>query len=196
MYLPKGVFLYREGCKKEPVGKELANPTGAAEPLHRAQLSRYTLSCYLYHSLQIGVGASLKSRISQGEGTRGQHHGPRWDQSAARRCARTIPTSVSSVAVRRLQRQGQMQGVGGEGAGASGGDRAARAEAALRMVSPEGEEPDWDKLGARGLLPKPGFKVLPRRWVVERSFAWTGQNRTMSKDYERLPETGEVFSCT
>jgi putative transposase len=57
----------------------------------------------------------------------------------------------------------------------------------------EGEEPDWDDLRARGLLPKPGFKVLPRRWVVERSFAWTGQNRRMSKDYERLPETGEVF---
>jgi putative transposase len=59
--------------------------------------------------------------------------------------------------------------------------------------APEGEEPDWDDLRARGLLPEPGFKVLPRRWVVERSFAWTGQNRRMSKDYERLPETGEVF---
>jgi putative transposase len=45
---------------------------------------------------------------------------------------------------------------------------------------------------ARGLLPEPGFRVLPRRWVVERSFAWTGQNRRMSKDYERLPETAEV----
>jgi putative transposase len=59
--------------------------------------------------------------------------------------------------------------------------------------APEGEEPDWDDLRARGLLPEPGFKVLPRRWVVERSFAWTGQNRRMSKDYERLPETGEAF---
>jgi putative transposase len=43
-------------------------------------------------------------------------------------------------------------------------------------------------------LPEPGFKVLPRRWVVERSFVWTGQNRRrMSKDYERLPETGEAL---
>ena len=33
--------------------------------------------------------------------------------------------------------------------------------------APEGEEPDWDDLRARGLLPQPGFKVLPRRWVVE-----------------------------
>src|SRR3954468_19561359 len=46
---------------------------------------------------------------------------------------------------------------------------------------------------ARGLLAEPGFKVLPRRWVVERSFSWTGQNRRMSKDYERLPETGETL---
>ncbi len=29
----------------------------------------------------------------------------------------------------------------------------------------EGEEPDWEKL--KELLPKPGFKVLPRRWVIE-----------------------------
>ena len=34
---------------------------------------------------------------------------------------------------------------------------------------------------------------LPRRWVVERTFAWLGQNRRMSKDYERLPQTGEAF---
>jgi putative transposase len=38
-----------------------------------------------------------------------------------------------------------------------------------------------------------GFIVLPRRWVVERSFSWMGQNRRMSKDYERVPETGEAF---
>jgi putative transposase len=59
--------------------------------------------------------------------------------------------------------------------------------------APEGEEPYWDDLRARGLLPEAGFKVLPRRWVVERSFAWTGQNRRMSKDYERVPESGEAF---
>jgi putative transposase len=33
--------------------------------------------------------------------------------------------------------------------------------------TPEGEEPDWEDLRARGLLAEPGFKVLPRRWVVE-----------------------------
>jgi putative transposase len=47
-----------------------------------------------------------------------------------------------------------------------------------------------------GVEPPPypkGFIVLPRWWVVERSFSWTGQNRRMSKDYERVPETGEAF---
>jgi putative transposase len=33
----------------------------------------------------------------------------------------------------------------------------------------------------------PGFVVQPRRWVVERSFAWLGLNRLLSKEYERLP---------
>jgi putative transposase len=32
-----------------------------------------------------------------------------------------------------------------------------------------------------------------RRWVVERTFSWIDQNRRMSKDYERLTETSEVF---
>ena len=37
------------------------------------------------------------------------------------------------------------------------------------------------------------FGDLPRRWVVERTFSWLGQNRRMSKDYERLAETSEAF---
>ena len=38
-----------------------------------------------------------------------------------------------------------------------------------------------------------GFVVLPRRWVVERTFAWLGRYRRLSKDYEELPETGEAM---
>ena len=38
-----------------------------------------------------------------------------------------------------------------------------------------------------------GFRVLPRRWVVERTFAWLGRNRRLSKDYERLCETTETW---
>jgi putative transposase len=41
--------------------------------------------------------------------------------------------------------------------------------------------------------PRPTFTVLPRRWVVERTFAWLGQNRRLSKDYERLCETSEAM---
>ena len=36
---------------------------------------------------------------------------------------------------------------------------------------------------------KTGFVLLPRRWVVERSFAWATRFRRLAKDYERLPET-------
>lgn len=38
-----------------------------------------------------------------------------------------------------------------------------------------------------------GFSVLPRRWVVERTFGWLYQSRRLSKDYERLPETSEAL---
>ena len=36
---------------------------------------------------------------------------------------------------------------------------------------------------------KRGFVLLPRRWVVERSFAWMTRFRRLARDYERLPET-------
>jgi putative transposase len=52
----------------------------------------------------------------------------------------------------------------------------------------EGKEVDWQRL-----MPPRGFRVLPRRWVVERTFAWISHNRRMSKDYERLCATGEAF---
>jgi putative transposase len=37
------------------------------------------------------------------------------------------------------------------------------------------------------------FAVLPKRWIVERTFAWLGRCRRLSKDYEALPETGEAW---
>jgi transposase len=38
-----------------------------------------------------------------------------------------------------------------------------------------------------------GFVVLPRRWVVERTFCWFGRNRRLAKDYENLAETLAAF---
>jgi putative transposase len=47
---------------------------------------------------------------------------------------------------------------------------------------------DWD-----AIIPK-GFRgVLPRRWVIERTFGWLLQSRRLSKDYERLCETSEAL---
>jgi putative transposase len=57
-----------------------------------------------------------------------------------------------------------------------------------REWAKEGVTVDWHKL-----LPPQGFVVLPRRWVVERTFSWIDQNRRMSKDYERLAATSEAF---
>jgi transposase len=59
-----------------------------------------------------------------------------------------------------------------------------------------GDEPAADA-AARGIrlevvkLPeaKRGFVLLPRRWVVERSFAWAARFRRLARDYERLPDT-------
>ena len=50
----------------------------------------------------------------------------------------------------------------------------------------------------RGEIPTmPSFTVLPRRWVVERTFAWIGRYRRMSKDYEYKIQTSKVmlFLC-
>jgi len=38
-----------------------------------------------------------------------------------------------------------------------------------------------------------GFAVLPKRWIVERTFAWIGRYRRMSKDYETLPVSSECM---
>jgi putative transposase len=59
----------------------------------------------------------------------------------------------------------------------------------VREWKKEGVRIDWQKL----LPPKEPSSFLPKRWTVERTFSWIGQNRKMSKDYERLCASGEAF---
>jgi putative transposase len=58
-----------------------------------------------------------------------------------------------------------------------------------REWAKEGVAIDLQKL----LAPKESRSFLAKRWIVERTFSWVGQNRRMSKDYERLCETSEAF---
>jgi putative transposase len=59
----------------------------------------------------------------------------------------------------------------------------------VREWAKEGVQIDREKLQE----PKHPRAFLPIRWIVERTFSWLGQNRRMSKDYERLPQSEEAF---
>ena len=62
----------------------------------------------------------------------------------------------------------------------------------MRELNEEGVPVDPKKF-----MPHKGPRpFLPKRWVVERTFSWLSQNRRMSKDYERLPESLEKRSST
>lgn len=43
-------------------------------------------------------------------------------------------------------------------------------------------------------MQKKGFVVLPKRWIVERTFVWLNRYHRLSKDYERVIETSETIT--
>jgi putative transposase len=60
----------------------------------------------------------------------------------------------------------------------------------VREFNKEGVPIDTERF-----MPRKGPRpFLPKRWIVERTFSWLGQNRRMSKDYERLPESAKPSS--
>lgn len=55
------------------------------------------------------------------------------------------------------------------------------------------EEYGWRLVIVTKPADQKGFVVHPRRWVVERTFAWLGTYRRLSKDYEELPDSSEAW---
>jgi transposase len=55
------------------------------------------------------------------------------------------------------------------------------------------KEGSWELEIVERDLQSKGFKVLPRRWVVERTFGWLSRNRRLAKDYERRVQTSEIL---
>ena len=64
-------------------------------------------------------------------------------------------------------------------------DQGYTGEEAVKAAQAEGMRLEVIKLPEA----KKGFVLLPRRWVVERSFGWVARFRRLARDYERLPET-------
>ena len=77
-----------------------------------------------------------------------------------------------------------MQRATGETVEVAGPDQGYTGEQAKEDVAAAGIELRVVKLPEA----KKGFVLLPRRWVVERSFAWLARFRRLSRDFERMPE--------
>jgi|ERR1051325_8562092 transposase len=79
----------------------------------------------------------------------------------------------------------QVQAVTNESVEVAFVDQGYTGEAAAEAAEAHGMRLEVVKLSEA----KRGFVLLPRRWVVERSFAWAARFRRLARDYERLPET-------
>jgi len=120
------------------------------------------------------------------------------DQVVTAQSGRGLPTPLSSVARCRIPRRGQGSRLGRE---KTLGCSAELAEP-QRKLAPQKALMAWARewakegvaLDGEKFMPAQGLRVLPRRWVVERTFSWIDQNRRMSLwTTERLPESGEAF---
>ncbi|MGF6960870.1 transposase [Paraburkholderia youngii] len=79
----------------------------------------------------------------------------------------------------------QVQQVTGQTVKVAFADQGYTGEDAAQAARDEGIELQVIKLPEA----KKGFVLLPRRWVVERSFGWLNRFRRLTRDYERLPQT-------
>ena len=62
------------------------------------------------------------------------------------------------------------------------------------LSKPKGSSATQEATGDNQQQPSArGFQILPRRWVVERSFAWITRWRRLSRDHEGLPQSSEAF---
>jgi transposase len=85
----------------------------------------------------------------------------------------------------------QLQKVTGENIELAYVDQGYTGENAAQQATVHGIKPQVVKLSEA----KRGFILLPRRWVIERSFGWAARFRTLSRDYERLASSLEGFHC-
>ncbi|HEU5199752.1 MAG TPA: IS5 family transposase [Ktedonobacterales bacterium] len=79
----------------------------------------------------------------------------------------------------------QVQAVTGQSVEVAFVDQGYTGDQPLEAAAEQGIRLEVVKLPAA----KRGFVLLPRRWIVERSFAWTARFRRLARDYERLPQT-------
>lgn len=79
----------------------------------------------------------------------------------------------------------QVQQITGESVEVAFVDQGYTGETTAEMAQTEGIRLEVVKLPEA----KKGFILLPRRWVIERSFAWTARFRRLVRDYERLAQT-------
>ena len=70
---------------------------------------------------------------------------------------------------------------------ADGGYRGGKLRAAFKKMAA------WDMDIVKRNDDVKGLEVLPRRWVVERTFAWIGRNRRLAKDFEGIAQTAAAY---